>query len=484
MKNVTADIAIIAAGPAGLAAAIAAAESGGSVVVFEKSPVTGGTGNMGMGPLGLGTKIQKEAMIDIDVEKAFDQFMEHTHWRVDGRLVKKYFEKSADTIEWLQEMGVEFFGAAKYFPGSEASWHIVKPESGRPGPRAASAMYKKMTERAIELGVDFHLESPAFKILKEGDAVCGVMAKNKNGEEIEARTKAVIVATGGFGDNVDWIKKYCGLTWGQEIFSFRIPGLMGDGIRMAWEIGAGDTEVGMEIIFQMPHTTDNAPLIGRIFSQPNLLVNRDGERFINEAVMENVTYCGNAILRQRDRTAFSIIDSAIVKHYKRHGLDVLSLVHPHMEVGDFEGEFEESLKSGNPDIKKADTLEELAEKCGLDQEAFLATVEQYNEDCAGRDTVFGKPDRFMKPIGKAPFYAGQFFPSAYGTLGGIKVNHNLEVLTKDHQKIKGFYGAGTDVCTIYGDSYVFTLPGNTMGFALNSGRMAGENAMDYLNSLD
>jgi fumarate reductase flavoprotein subunit len=84
--------------------------------------------------------------------------------------------------------------------------------------------------------------------------------------------------------------------------------------------------------------------------------------------------------------------------------------------------------------------------------------------------------RYLRPIQTPRFYAGRHFPGAYGSLGGIKINHKTEVLDKNWDAIPGLYAAGTDACTIYGDSYVFVLPGNTMGFALNTGRMAGEHA--------
>ena len=125
MKTLQADVVVIACGPSGLAAAISAAESGMSVIALEKAINTGGAANMGMGPLGLNTTIQTQELSNVTVDKAFRMFMEYTHWRVDANLVKQYFEKSADTIAWLQDMGVEFFKASRYFPGSEATWHIV-----------------------------------------------------------------------------------------------------------------------------------------------------------------------------------------------------------------------------------------------------------------------------------------------------------------------------------------------------------------------
>ena len=114
-----------------------------------------------------------------------------------------------------------------------------------------------------------------------------------------------------------------------------------------------------------------------------------------------------------------------------------------------------------------------------DPEKLMETVDEYNDMCESRDTQFYKPARFMKAIQKGPFYAGKFRPGGYGTLGGIKINENGEVLDTNWDKIPGLYAAGTDTCAIYGDSYMFLLPGNTMGYCLNTGRFAGENAAEY-----
>ena len=95
---------------------------------------------------------------------------------------------------------------------------------------------------------------------------------------------------------------------------------------------------------------------------------------------------------------------------------------------------------------------------------------------AGYDEVFEKDRHYMEPIAKAPFYCCRQTVGAYGSLGGIKINHKMEVLDEDAHVIPGLYAVGTDACSIYGDTYPFTLPGNTMGFCVNSGRIAGENA--------
>ncbi len=479
MRTFECDVAVIAAGPAGLAAAIAAAEKDMSVIVLEKATTTGGAGNMGMGPLGVETRHQKEQMIKLTKEEAFTKFMDYTHWRVDARLVREYIWKSADTIEWLEDMGVEFAGAFKYFPSSEATWHIVKPESGVPGPRAASRMYKLMTERAEELGVKFLLETPAKKIIREDGIIKGVIGQDMNGEEIRVDSSAVIVATGGFGDNPEMIKKYTGYEWGKDMFSFRIPGMTGDGIRMAHEVGAGETGYNMEVAYACP-SPNEIPTVLSVHSQPNLFVNLDGERFMNEEVMANSTFTSNALATQKNSMGFSIIDDSIKKYYKKYGVEDVNLVSHVKNAEDYDKQMKFALENNDPHIFAADSLEELAEKTGINKEGLLKTVGEYNACCKERDFLFNKNYRYLKPITGPRYYAARFFPSGYGSLGGIKINYKTEVLTKEFEVISGLYAAGTDACTIYGDSYVFILPGNTMGFAINSGRMAGEHAADYI----
>ena len=240
MKKIEADVVVIAGGLSGLTAAVSAAEQDAGVIVFEKSETTGGAANMGMGLFAAGSHHQKSQMIDFTPDDAFKIFMDYTHWRVDARLVRKYYDLSANTIEWLESMGVEFLGAYKYYNLSNPTWHIVKvPGSNVPAQRSSSTMVKILTDRAEELGVEFHYKTPAKKILIKDGRVAGVIAVDQNGEEIMAECDCVIIATGGFGDNPDMIRQYTGFEWGKDLFSFRIPGVTGDGIRMAWEAGSG-----------------------------------------------------------------------------------------------------------------------------------------------------------------------------------------------------------------------------------------------------
>lgn len=487
MNKLETDIIVIGGGVAGMAASIEATEKGAKVIVLEKNARTGGTGNMGMGPLGVESRLQKMKLIGPSKEEAFRQFMDYIHWRGDARLVRAYIDKSGETIDWLENMGVKFADVCAYFRGGNQTWHLVKPVTGEPGPMSSATMMKIMTERAKQLGVNIMLKTSAKKIIKSEEKISGVIAENESGESIEIKSKAVIIATGGFGNNPEMIKKYTGFEWGKDMFSFKIPGLMGDGIRMAWDVGAAPTEMMMEMIYMMPEALMMKidTNLATAFRQPHLLVNLLGERFMNEEIMANTTFTGNAISIQKERCAFLIFDENIKNHMEKEGgIDIISRVHPITKITNFDDSLNKALSSDCKNIFVANSIEELAEKTGIDREGLTKTVNEYNEFCKkGHDDLFNKNYRFLRPIKTPKFYAGKLYCSAYGTLGGIKINYKAEVLNKEWKVIPGLYAAGVDACSIYGDSYPFILPGNTMGFSLNTGRIAGENAVIYVKSL-
>ena len=483
MADYETQVVVVAAGPSGLSAAVQAAEDGAEVIVVEKAAAVGGAANMGMGPLGIGTRYQKQNMIDISVEKAFGMFMEYTHYNVDARLVKRYFEQSAETIEWLEDMGVEFEGAFRYFPKSEATWHIVKTDTGI-GPRAASFMNKVLYARAQELGVKVLLETPAKKIIMEDGKVAGVLATDKDGNEVKIACKAAIICTGGAGCNKQFILDETGYKHGEDMFNFAIPGIMGDGLKMAWEAGADKLPVRIEQAASVVGVEDLPGSVSNIFGQPNLLVNKFGKRFMNEDDMQNATYLSNAVSHQKDRTGFSIVDSSIVRYYMKNGVDNVSLVRPDPDVSDFIEGVKMARENGNIGLIVADTIEELAEQAGIDVDNLVDTVDEYNDYCDSTDEEFFKPKKYLRPLVKAPYYCAKICPGGYGTVGGIRINENCEACDKDFEPVPGLYAAGADSCNIYDDSYMFLLPGNSMGYAVNTGRIAGMSAAEYVSDED
>lgn len=472
-------IVVIAAGPSGLAAAVQAAQDGAEVMVLEKSAAVGGAANMGMGLLGIGTRYQKQNMIDISVEKAFNMFMEYTHYNVDARLVKRYFDQSAETIEWLEEMGIEFEGAFRYFPKSEATWHIVKTDQGI-GPRAASFMNKAMYEQAQELGIKILFETPARKIIMQDGAVAGVLATDKDGEEVEIACKAAIICTGGAGCNKPFILEETGYRHGEDMFNFAIPGIMGDGLKMAWEAGADKLPVRIEQAAAVEGIDDLPGSVGNIMTQPNLLVNLQGKRVMNEEHMQNATYLSNVVGHQKNRVGISIVDSSIAKYYMKNGVDNVSLVRPDPDVSDFIDAVKMAKANGNEGLFIADSIEELAEMAGIDADNLADTVDEYNDFCDSVDEEFFKPKKYLRPLVKAPYYAARIRPGGYGTVGGIRINEYCEACDAAFEPITGLYAAGADACNIYDDSYMFLLPGNSMGFAVNTGRIAGSSAAEFV----
>ena len=292
---------------------------------------------------------------------------------------------------------------------------------------------------------------------------------------------AMITNLAPFEGGTKMIHDLIGLDWGKNLFSFAIPGMDGDGFNMCHKVGAGHTPVTMELMYQLPDNMNHFYVEGA-FRQPCYWCNKLGERFIPEDEVFNTTFVGNAINHLPGKVGFAIFDANMLKRWKKNGPDILSHVHPHDLYEGFEAQWNADLDTykddeGNPYIAQADTLEELAEQLGINVDGFLAAVEEYNQMCYnGWDDLFEKDRKYMVPLEEGPFYGCKQYMGAYGTLGGVLVNHKLEVMTDDYETIPGLYCVGTDACTIYGDSYNFCISGNTMGFCLNSGRIAGENA--------
>jgi fumarate reductase flavoprotein subunit len=486
MKQVEADVVVVAAGTAGMAASVSAAEKGVKVITFEKAATFGGAGNMARGPFAVESSLQKLRKIPITREEAFKLHMDFTHWRVDARLVSTYINKSASTIDWLEKLGVKFIDVQSHNYGYKFVWHIIDGPLVPPEiPGTGVVMMKLLADKFQELGGKFYFRAPGRKILKEGGRVTGFIAEDEeSGEEIQAKAKAVIIATGGCASNPEMVKKYTGF---DMPLGGPVPGATGDGIRMAWEAGAVPTEIvlqggggGIAGIGQFLH-------LAPTFNQPNLIVNLQAERFMNEEIAQVTPFGANPIALQKDRTAFRIFDEDTKNYYMKEGLDFpmgILYAEPVLKVDQFDVQLKQAISEG-ASVFTADSIGEIAAKTGLDKDKLTETIEEYNKCCdTGRDEIFHKSPRYLRPVRKPKFYVGKMAGvHSLGTLGGIKINYKAEVVAKDFSVIPGLYAAGLDANTIYGDTYIFWLPGNTLGFALNSGRMAGENAADYVKSL-
>ena len=123
------------------------------------------------------------------------------------------------------------------------------------------------------------LETSGKKILKDSEGkVCGVVAVNKDGEEFTIECKAAVIATGGAGCNKEFIKEETGLEQGKDMFNFAIPGLVGDGLKMAWEAGADHLPVRIEQACDLGGGEEASGSVKNVLRQPNLIVNKFGKR--------------------------------------------------------------------------------------------------------------------------------------------------------------------------------------------------------------
>jgi fumarate reductase flavoprotein subunit len=472
------EIAVVGSGAAGLAAALTGAEGGAKVIVLEKERSPGGTSNFLQGTFAVESAMQRERYIMYSRDEAFKNLMEYSHWVANPRLVRAIVNESAETIAWLQEQGVVFTDATINMPDSPRTYHVIR---GR-----GEALVKALTTRAKEKGVDIRLATAAKKITRQGENINGIVAEAE-GEEIQVSAKAVIIASGGYANNKEWIKKYTGFDLGANLMPVGNVDKTGDGIRIAWEVGAAEEGKSLLELYRAGPTGPDFALGNQIeyaATQPDLWVNPRGERFCDESICFYDSSVGNANARSKEGYTWSIFDEGVIKRLLERGVDKNVAIDnmPGSKPEDIEREIKAALERGATEVFAADTVEELAVKIRIDPPVLKATIEEYNACCEKKyDTDFAKDPKYLRPINHPRYYAVRARTVFLGTMGGIKINEKAEVLSKKETVIPGLYAAGFDAGGMYGDSYpIKCSSGLASAFALNSGRIAAKNALKFL----
>ncbi len=476
---IQADVAVIGSGATGLAAALTLAQGGATVIVFEKQRSLGGTSNFFQGTFAVESDMQRERYVDYTCDQAFRNTMDYSHWRANPRLVRAIIDESGATIGWLQDQGVVFVDATINMPDSPLTYHVIKGKG--------EAVVKALVDRAKSRGVDVRPGIPVTEILKAGGRVTGVVVDD-DGEEVEVAVKAVVIASGGFANNKEWIKRYTGFDLGVNLMPVGNTGKTGDGVRMAWEMGAAEEGIGTIEMFRVAPVGPEFAMgcnLEQASAQPDLWVTARGERFCDETIGFWDTPVGNAQARYKaDGHTFSIFDDSIIERLLERGLDKGVGVDfpPGYRLTDLRKEIQAALDNGSQELFVADSIEELARLIEADPAVLKATVDEYNRYCAqGHDELFAKDRRYLRPLLGPKFYAVRARTVFLGTMGGIKVNEKLEVLDKKDTVIPGLYAGGFDAGGMYGDSYpIKSSSGLASSFALNSGRIAGKSALEYI----
>ncbi|MCA0241235.1 MAG: FAD-dependent oxidoreductase [Proteobacteria bacterium] len=472
-SSIETDVVVVGSGASGLSAALSAAESGARALVLEAGARPGGTSNFPGGLLAVESCVQRAAGIHITKADVFERMMEFNHYRGDAPLVWTIIDRSAATIDWLQAHGVEFLGALSMAKGSLPTWHLIKG--------AGAALVKALLARCRERATPILLKSPAIRLLRDGGRIAGVVACVE-GRETEIRARAVVLASGGYASNAEWMKDYTGYDVQRTIWPAVNVYLGGDSQRMAWDAGAAKDGLGLleiEFEFNGPGSTGNQ--LRNVVRQPYLWVNDRGERLGNEDRLCSIpNYGGNVLTRQARKQAFLIFDAQTRRRMETQGYARRGgppFLDPRPQLVDFDAQLDDAVSAGNPNIFRADSVDALARACGIDHAGLVDTLQAYNRLADdGADSQFGKDNAVLDPVRNGPFYALRITPIMLGTLGGLKVDARLRVLDETDAPIAGLYAVGNIASGMYGDTYCIVFPGTTLAFAVNSGRIAGEHA--------
>ena len=478
MEQAQADVIVIGSGATGLTAALTAAEGGASVIVYEKERSLGGTSNFFEGTFAAESSLQRQRYITYTRDEAFRYIMDYSHWKANPRLVRAIVNESAVTIDWLMAHGVEFADTTINMPNSPQTYHIVRGKG--------EAIVKILSGKAREKGCLLKTATPVKRIIKQGDKIAGVVIEQDD-EDVMVRAGAVVVASGGFINNKDWVKKYTGLELDVTLIPVGNVDKMGEGIRMAWEAGAAEEGIGTVEVYRVGPVGPEFAMGCQIefaVTQPDLFVDADGRRFCDESIQFYDTAVGNAHARLKGGYSFTIFDTGIVRRMVERGVDknVGVAYMPGARPLDLEKEMHAALDRGTTELFEADSVEELAGKMGCEPSVLRATVDEYNDFCEKRhDDLFAKDPRYLWPIRGPKYYAGRARTVCLGSMGGVRIDEHARAVDKNGSVIPGLYAGGFDAGGMYGDSYPINgSSGLCSAFALNSGRLAGKHILEYL----
>lgn len=448
------EVAIIGGGGAGLAAAVSAHQNGAKVLLVEKMPNVGGnTIISGSAFNAVDPKRQSAQGIEDSVEKHFQQTYEGGDKQGDPELVRVLVENAYPTIEWLESLGMKF--TDKVFTVLGALW----PRSHKPveplGTGYVNTFMNYINEHKDDITVLTEVEAKELLVNADG-AVTGFLAEGKNGKITVNAKNGVIVATGGFGANVEMRDQY-NTIWPKltNIKTTNHRGATGDGIIMAEKVNA--SIVQMENIQLLPMGDPvTGSLSGNIEQgvENRIFVNAEGNRFVDEGARRDVMT--KALMEQTDSMMWVIVD----QHSYPTG----------DTVNNFNETIDSLVKEGR--AYKADTLEDLAKQIGVEPENLVKAVEAFNASVDGAEDEFGRT-LFMDKLDTAPFYAGKRVPTVHHTMGGIKITPETRVVDQNGEIIKGLFAAGEVTGGIHGSN---RLGGNALADVHTFGRIAGATA--------
>lgn len=489
MDTLETQVVVIGGGGAGLAAAVAAAEKGANVILLEKNKQLGGNTQAALDIFACESPVQKRLKVETSKDQYFQIAMRFSHWAINPRIIRTFINKSGDTISWLENKGLSFTLNKRKF----TFYGQPLPSTGHDAVGTdGSGVVGALAKSAKELGVKILFDTQAKKLLKNTRGeMTGVVASQK-GKDFKIKASSAVIASGGFGGNKAMMKKYNAL-YNDNVSLDGFPN-MGDGILMALKVGAATEGLGT-LQYESKGLPKEPKQIWLLSWRPHVIwLNKKGERFADESI-DNVFEGANPVLRQPERISYSVFDETIkqklikvmneevMPHYYGRGREkgVARWLPPPEKIAPEDIDTLLKLAVDKGDVIIASSLDELANWIGCKPDVLRSTIDEYNEFCTkGHDDWFAKNPEYLLPFKKAPYYAIKCGTRILGSLGGLKINHKMEVLNKKDDPIPGLYAAGIDTGGWEIETYNQFLMGTTFSFALNSGRIAGENAAKYV----
>jgi 3-oxosteroid 1-dehydrogenase len=536
------DIVIIGSGAAGVTAAIAAARRGLKPVIFEKAPVWGGTTALSGGGLWIpDNAFQRAAGVGDNIEDALaymEEILEGENDRPTRERQRAFLEQGPHLVDMLTNAGFEWTDSPQPdYVTKPHAWKArgldMKVVDGRKlGPMLATmrragapmaimikdipllsrgfttltstfTMARVFIENKLrgligqqplgcgesligqlmiiarDMGIPVRLNAALSDIvIEDGRAVGVVVEEGGESRTIEARG-GIFLCAGGFAHAAETRQKLQG-TDGYLSSASRQD--TGDALTIGERIGAATAMLDAAwwgSAFRLPGLEDAVFCLSERSLPYSIVVDDKGERFVNEAV--NYYAFGKALRRKEIESAWLIIEA---RHRSRY-----------MFCGMLPGQTPQGLLDAGFFIK-ADSLAEIAEKCGIDAKGLASTVTRFNGFAkTGRDEDFGrgegaydrfwgdptmKPNPNLGPIEQGPYLATKIWLGDLGTKGGILTDEHARVLHESGQAIAGLYAAGNTTASVFGRSY--PGPGATLGPAMTFAYIGANHAADTMSA--
>ena len=493
-STVEADVVVVGAGGAGMTAAITAAGEGKSVVILESQSMVGGNSVRATGGMNAGKTVYQDenefgesAGVEKTLKTAAEKYADNEtitalaktvseQWAAyqanptgyfdsvelmeldtmiggkginDPELVETLCANSADAIDWLDEHGITLHNVSSFGGASVKRIHRPVNAEGKTV-SVGSYMIPLLQENCEKAGVKMMLDTTATEILTDANgAAVGVKATGASGETVTVNAKAVVLASGGFGANLDMVVKYKPELKG--FMTTNAAGIQGQGIEMAEAIGAATVDMDQIQIHPTVEANTAALITEGLRGDGAVLINAEGKRFIDEVGTRDVVSA--AEIAQTGSYSWLVVDQAMV--------DASSVIQGYIKKG--------YTVTGS-------TYEELGKAMGVDAAAFAETMDKWNGYVeAKNDPDFGRTS-FANPLNTAPYYAVKVTAGVHHTMGGLKINANTEVLNEKGEVIPGLFAAGEVTGGVHGAN---RLGGNAVADFTVFGRIAGAAASDY-----